>query len=63
MIDKSELDDHKAQYTVISTRLVGGRTVIHAFAETDPGDGFEPVSPDLEDVYFTTLHDARSEAA
>lgn len=63
VIDKSELDDHKAQYTVISTRLVGGRTVIHAFAETDPGDGFEPVSPDLEDVYFTTLHDARSEAA
>ncbi len=63
VIDKSQLDEHKAQYTVISTRLVGGRTVIHAFGETDPGDGFDPVSPDLEDVYFTTLHDARAEAA
>ena len=44
-------------------RLVGGRTVIHAFAEAEPGDGWEPVAPDLEDVYFTTLHEARSEAA
>ena len=63
VIDKSQLHDHKQFYTVISTRLVGGRTVIHAFAEEDPGDGWEPVAPDLEDVYFTTLHEARSEAA
>ncbi|MCR9162492.1 MAG: ABC transporter ATP-binding protein [Nannocystaceae bacterium] len=63
VIDKAQLDEHKAAHTVISTRLVGGRTVIHAFCEADPGDGFEPVSPDLEDVYFTTLHDARAEAA
>lgn len=63
VIDKSELEAHQRDHTVISTRLVGGRTVIHVFAEDDPGEGFDPVSPDLEDVYFTTLHDARSEAA
>lgn len=63
VIDKSELAGHQSEHTVISTRLVGGRTVIHVFAEVDPGEGFDPVSPDLEDVYFTTLSNARSEAA
>ncbi|MBV1859257.1 MAG: ABC transporter ATP-binding protein [Nannocystaceae bacterium] len=63
VIDKSQLEAHQDDHTVISTRLVGGRTVIHVFAEDDPGEGFDPVSPDLEDVYFTTLHNSRSEAA
>jgi ABC-type multidrug transport system ATPase subunit len=63
VIDKAQLADHQAHHTVISTRLVGGRTVIHVFAEQEPGDGFEAVPPDLEDVYFTTLHNARTEAA
>ncbi len=63
VIDKAQLDDHQQHHTVISTRLVGGRTVIHVFAEEDPGDGFDPVDPDLEDVYFTTLHGDKAEAA
>ncbi len=63
VIDKAQLEDHQAQHTVISTRLVGGRTVIHIFAEQDPGDGFDLVEPDLEDVYFTTLRGDRAEAA
>jgi len=44
-------DDHM----VISTRLAGGRTIVHLFSETDPGPRFEAVGPDLQDVYFTTL--------
>jgi hypothetical protein len=40
---------------VISTRLVGGRTVIHVFSENEPDASFASVDPDLEDVYFTTL--------
>jgi hypothetical protein len=43
---------------VISTRLVSGRTVIHVFAEDRPDASFDPVEPDLEDVYFTTLEHA-----
>jgi ABC-2 type transport system ATP-binding protein len=54
-IDKVQLDDYQREHLVISTRLAGGRTVIHVFAEDDPGDGFAAVDPDLEDVYFTTL--------
>ncbi len=58
VITKEQLADHERDHTVISTRLVGGRTVIHVFAEDDPGDEFAEVPPDLEDVYFTTLTDA-----
>lgn len=55
IIGKDELAAHRAEHTVISTRLVGGRTVIHVFAEQAPGGAFAAVDPDLEDVYFTTL--------
>jgi hypothetical protein len=29
--------------------------VIHIYSETPPGDGFERVAPNLEDVYFSRL--------
>ncbi len=58
IIDKQDLEQHREQHTVISTRLVAGRTVIHVFDEHDPGHGFAAVDPDLEDVYFTTLRRA-----
>ena len=54
-IAKGELDQAKAQFNVILSRLVGGRTLIHVVSDTNPGAGFEPVTPDLEDVYFTAL--------
>jgi ABC-2 type transport system ATP-binding protein len=40
---------------VISTRLSAGETQIHVLAGERPEDGFEPVEPDLEDVYFAAL--------
>ncbi|MFZ5668427.1 MAG: ABC transporter ATP-binding protein [Pseudomonadota bacterium] len=61
-IDKVELADHQRRYRVISTRLFAGRTVIHIIADTPPGDGFEPVVGDLEDVYFSTLFEHRKAA-
>ncbi|MDZ4869861.1 MAG: ABC transporter ATP-binding protein [Alphaproteobacteria bacterium] len=54
-IDKSELDAAKSNHRVILSRLVGGRTLIHVLADTNPGPDFEPVTPDLEDVYFAAL--------
>ena len=62
-IDKEELDAYKERYRVISTRLFSGRTVIHVYSPGNPGDGFEPVSADLEDVYFHTLHQSAPAAA
>ncbi|MBU4432979.1 MAG: ABC transporter ATP-binding protein [Alphaproteobacteria bacterium] len=62
VIDKAELEAAKARYQVISTRLMGGRTVIHVLADSDPGDGFAAVEGGLEDVYFSTLSTTRRAA-
>ena len=61
-VERSELDALKMRMTVISTRLVGGRTVVHVLSETDPGDGFSPHVGGLEDVYFTALAASRRAA-
>ena len=54
IIDKDELEAYETHYDVISSRLLVGRVVIHVYAEAPP-EGFEPVDPDLEDVYFCTM--------
>jgi ABC-type multidrug transport system ATPase subunit len=61
-IDKRELEAHRASHELISTRLFGGRTIIHVLSETSPGPGFEPASGGLEDVYFSTLSAVRRAA-
>ncbi|MFM7065847.1 MAG: ABC transporter ATP-binding protein [Gammaproteobacteria bacterium] len=61
-IAKSALAEHQAQFEVISTRLFGGRTLIHVVADDCPGEGFEPATAGLEDVYFTTLSAQRRAA-
>jgi ABC-type multidrug transport system ATPase subunit len=54
-IDKAELDSYRARMTILSTRLSGGRTLLHVLADAAPEPGFDPVAPDLEDVYFGRL--------
>ena len=54
-VDKAELPLFQKQHTVISTRLRTGRTLIHVYAESDPGMGFEEAQASLEDVYFATI--------
>lgn len=54
-VAKDALPDHESRYTVLSTRLVGGQPVIHIYSDVPPGDGFEHVAADLEDVYFQHL--------
>lgn len=51
-MEKSELEKVKQSFKVLSTKLVAGRPLVHIFSETDPGDGFESIAPDLEDVFF-----------
>ena len=58
-IPQEELADHQERFDVISTRLKAGRTVIHVLAEDQPCATFQPLSPDLEDVYFSTLFTSR----
>jgi ABC-type multidrug transport system ATPase subunit len=62
-IAKSELEAYRREHEVISTRLLGGRTVIHVLANARPGAEFEAVQGGLEDVYFSTLAGSRRQAA
>ncbi|WP_426167558.1 ABC transporter ATP-binding protein [Sandarakinorhabdus sp. DWP1-3-1] len=60
-ITRDELPRYTETMKVISNRLFAGRTIINILADSDPGDGFAPVTGSLEDVYFATL--SRSRAA
>lgn len=55
VIEKKALAGLEQEHMIISTKLLGGRTVVHIFSETSPGNDFEPISPDLEDAYFTVI--------
>jgi ABC-type multidrug transport system ATPase subunit len=55
VIQKPELPENERGYSVISTKLLAGRTVVHVHSTTPPGAGFDPVEPELEDVYFSTM--------
>ena len=55
------LPRYQQDFTVLSSRLVGGAPVIHVYSEQLPEPGFDRVAPDLEDVYFQQLqHHARA---
>ncbi len=55
VIERERLAETRERLRVISTQLAGGRTVVHVLADERPEAGFEPVAPDLQDVYFSTL--------
>lgn len=55
VVEKKTLATFEHEHKIISTKLLSGRTVVHIYSEEHPGNGFEPVAPDLEDVYFTTM--------
>lgn len=55
IVDKSAMPKLEQEHKIITTKLLSGRTVVHIYSEEDPGNGFEQVVPDLEDVYFTTM--------
>ena len=61
-IARGELDAYREGHRVISTRLFAGRTIVHVMADRSPGEGFEPVTGGLEDVYFSTLDRSRRAA-
>jgi ABC-type multidrug transport system ATPase subunit len=58
IVPRAQADDYRARYQVISSRMAAGNTVLHVYATTSPGDGFEQVAPDLEDLYFHRVADA-----
>jgi len=53
--DKNTLPALEQEYKVISAKLLSGRTMVHIYSHEIPGNGFELVEPDLEDVYFSAM--------
>ncbi|MEO8138119.1 MAG: ABC transporter ATP-binding protein [Gemmatimonadota bacterium] len=54
-VSRDELPSLERELPVISTKLLAGRNIIHLYAEASPGADFEPVEPDLKDVYFSVM--------
>jgi ABC-2 type transport system ATP-binding protein len=50
-----ELRALEASLNIISTHLVGGLHEVRIYADSSPGEGFQPVDSGLEDVYFLNL--------
>lgn len=62
IVEKQDLTDHQERFDVISTRLKAGRTVLHVLSNEQPDETFQQRTPDIEDVYFSTLFNARKTA-
>lgn len=62
-MERSAAASLRGDFTVLSTRLLAGRAQVRVLARCGPGNGFEPVKPDLEDVYFAALASTRADAA
>ncbi len=55
-VKREELDQYKEEYNVISNRLIGGQPIIHVMSDALPDASFAPVTPTLEDVFFSSLN-------
>ena len=54
--NKSELEEYKKLYDVISSQLILGKMQLKVKSNVLPNSNFTAVSPNLEDVYFIALN-------
>lgn len=57
-MSKQELAARPWEHRILSTKLVAGSPLVRIYSESDPGHGFRPAEPDLEDVFFSHLSQA-----
>lgn len=55
--EKEQLGNLQNSMKVISTKLVGGKPLVHVFSEENPGSGFVSAEENLEDVFFAKLNE------
>jgi ABC-2 type transport system ATP-binding protein len=55
LVSVEELAAIARDLTIIAVRRFAGQRLVHVHREDNPGNGFEPAEPDLEDVYFHAL--------
>ncbi len=56
LIEKSDLVEIEKENDVISSRLYLGKVQVRIFSESPMQNGFESVSPEIEDLYFATIN-------
>ena len=59
IVSKEELPSIEREHALISTKLLAGRRLVRIDSEPNPGRGFEPAEPNLEDVYFCVMSGRR----
>jgi ABC-type multidrug transport system ATPase subunit len=62
-IAKTELEEYRKSFSIISERLIAGRPEITVLSESQPDSSFEQTQADLEDVYFTHIFGTKETAA
>jgi ABC-2 type transport system ATP-binding protein len=55
LVAKEDVASAEHDYAVISTKMLAGLTFVNVFSDALPDAGFEPVEPDLKDVYFSAM--------
>jgi ABC-2 type transport system ATP-binding protein len=61
-VSTGELEALAKATTIIAVRRVAGQQLAHVLSDSRPDGSFEPVEPDLEDVYFQALTAAQKAA-
>ena len=62
-VAKEDLAAVQAQHEVISVRLLAGTPVVHVLSDGRPGEDYQAIDPDLEDVYFHRIGGAAEREA
>ncbi len=57
-MSKQQLAHRDWKQSILSTKLVAGSPSVRIYSESDPGNGFQIATPDLEDVFFSYLSHA-----
>ena len=53
---KQDKPAYEKCFSILSAQLAMGKLQLHIYADENPGSGFEPLKPALEDVYFYLLN-------
>jgi hypothetical protein len=59
-VAKQDVAAYREAMPVLSAQLHAGRTRLRVLADAPPDPAFEPMAPDLEDVYFRALAERRA---
>ena len=54
-VRKDEVAEYQAKYKVILSKLSSGQVMVYVNSDVDPGNGFVPQKPTLEDIYFSNI--------